>query len=365
MPKSLRLPLFRMNIAAYFPFSLRVELSDMQSFIVETFFLLVKQHSDHRFIIITDEKPTEQFSTYSNTEIIVVKPISKNALLKRIWWNVKLPVVLKKVKADLFISFHNACSSTGSVPQSMLIQDIEETSKTHIKKAQLLLVTNNLMKKELIGKHGVSEKKITIVYPSANRMFEPINEEEKVIIKNKYSEGKEYFLFNSIFSREEDIIDLLKSFSHFKRRQQSNFKLFLTTPTNSFFEKSLVSYKYRNDVKFIDTNDKREQVSITASAYAVVLPFNTNENLIVTLNTMRSGVPVIAVKNSVVNEVAEDAAIYAEAETTKDIGEKMIQVYTDESYRFKLIEKGKQVAATYTVEKAVQILWQSILKVLA
>jgi hypothetical protein len=33
--------------------------------------------------------------------------------------------------------------------------------------------------------------------------------------------------------------------------------------------------------------------------------------------------------------------VYAKSETTKDIGEKMIQVYTDENYRFKLIEKGK------------------------
>ena len=364
MPMSLRLPLFRMNIAAYFPFSLGVELSDMQSFIVETFFLLVKKHPDYRFVIITHEKSAEQFSIYSNIEIIVVKPISKNALLKRIWWNVKLPVVFKKVKADLFLSFHNACSSTGSVPQSMLIQDIEETSKTHIKKAQLLLVTNNLMKKELIGKQGVSEKKITIVYPSANRLFEPINEETKVNIKDKYSDSKEFFLFNSTFSKQEHLINILKSFSHFKKRQQSNFKLLLTTPINSFFEKSLAGYKFRSDVRFIHTNDKREQVLITASAYAVVLPIDTNESLIAALNTMRSGVPVIALKNSIVNEIAEDAAIYAETETTKDIGEKMIQVYTDENYRFKIIEKGKEIAASYTDEKAAEILWQSILKVL-
>jgi hypothetical protein len=56
--------------------------------------------------------------------------------------------------------------------------------------------------------------------------------------------------------------------------------------------------------------------------------------------------------------------LYAETETTKEVGEKMIQVYTNESYRFKLIEKGKQVAATYTNEKAAEILWQSILNVL-
>ena len=363
MRKSLRLPLFHMNIAVYFPASSEKDFNETQRFIVETSFLMVRQHSEHKFIIITDKRSAEQFP-FSNIETIVIKPVSKNGVLKKIWFDVKLPAILKKIKADLFISFHNACSSTVSIPQYMFIQDIEKTKKTHIKKAQLLLITNNLMKKELIEKYGVPEKRLTVVYPSANKMFDPINEEEKASIKNKYSEGKEFFLFNSIFFRQEDLIDLLKSFSYFKKRQQSNFKLLLTTPINSFFEKSLAGYKYRSDVKFIDTNDKQEQALIAASAYAVVLPFNTNEDLIPVLNTMRSGVPVIAVKNSVVNEVAEDVALYAETATAKDIGEKMIQVYTDENYRFKLIEKGKEVAVTYTDENAAEILWQSILKVL-
>ena len=353
-----------MNIAAYFTVDSEAGFNSFQKFIVKTSFLLMRKQSENNFIIITNKRSAEQFPSYSNIETIVLKPFPKNALLKRIWFEVKLPALLKKAKADLFISFQDASSSTNSIPQCLFIQNIGTIKKANIRKAQLLLVPNNVIKKELIDNYGMPERKVTIVRPAANKMFEPINEKEKTTIKNKYSEGKEFFLFNSIFSGQQDLIHLLKSFSHFKKRQQSNFKLLLTTPVNSFFEKSLVGYKYRNDVKFIDINDKQEQVLITASAYAVVLPFNTDEDLIAGLNTMRSGVPVIAVKNSVVNEVAEDAVLYAESEATKDIGEKMIQAYTDENYCFKLIEKGKQVVATYTDEKAAEILWQSILKVL-
>jgi len=353
-----------MNIAVSLPVSSEARNNSIESFIVETSFLLIRQHLDHKFIILTEKRPAVQLPAYSNTETIFVKPLSKNSFLSRIWWDIKLPAILKKVKADLFISFHIGCSSTASIPQCLFIQGIEKPKKTHIKKAQQLLVTNNLMKRELIENYGMPEKKITIIYPAANKIFEPISEKEKRAIKTKYSEDKEFFLFNSVFSGQQDLIDLLKSFSHFKKRQQSNFKLLLTSPINSFFEKSLAGYKYRNDVKFIDTNDEQEQALITASAYAVVLPFNTDENLIAALNTMRSGVPVVSVKNSVVSEVAEEAALYAETKATKDVGEKMIQVYTDENYRFKLIEKGKQLTATYTDKKAAGILWQSIMKVL-
>ena len=363
MRKSLRLPLFHMNIAFFLPSSIQ-DLNAFQEFIVETSSLTIRQHSEHKFIIITDKRTSEQFSFYPNMEIIVLNPVSENGLLKKIWLDIKLPGILKKIKADLFISFQNASSSTVSIPQCLFIQNIETIRKAHIKKAQLLLVTNKLIKSELIENYGVQEKKITIMYPGANKIFEPINEEEKTAIKNKYSEGKEFFLFNNVFSGQQDLIDLLKSFSHFKKRQQSSFKLLVIASSNSFFQKSLEGYKYRSDVKVIDIKDKKEEPLITASAYAVVLPFNTNEDMIAGLNASRSGVPVIAVKNSIINEAFGDAALYSETEATKDVGEKMMQVYTDENYRTRLIEKGKQVAGEYTNEKASDLLWQSIIKAL-
>src|SRR5688572_7602195 len=107
MHKSLRLPLFLMNIVLYSPV---LEHIDKSRFIVETFFLLAEQHPEHRFIIITDQKPAEHFSFYSNIQYHFEKPLSKNPLLKKVWWDIKLRAILKKVKADLFISFHNACS---------------------------------------------------------------------------------------------------------------------------------------------------------------------------------------------------------------------------------------------------------------
>jgi len=345
-----------MNIAAYSPV--------LDNFIVETFFLLAKQHSEHRIIIITDQKTAEQFSSYSNIEIILVTPIPKNALLKKVWWDLKLPRLLKKIKADLFISFHNTCSLTTDIPQFIMIQELEKTRKTHIKKAQLLIVPNKMTKKKLFEKFEIGEERMAVIYPPANKIYVPVSEQEKEAVKNKYSESKEFFLFNSFFPEQKNFIDLLKSFSHFKKRQQSSFKLLVTTSSDSFFEKSLEGYKYRNDVKVIDIKDKQEEVLITASAYALVLPFNTNEDMVAALNATRSGVPVIVVKNSIINEAFGDAALYSETEATKDVGEKMMQVYTDENYRTRLIKKGKQVAAEYTSEKGAELLWQSIIKAL-
>jgi glycosyltransferase involved in cell wall biosynthesis len=347
-----------MTIAVWSPSLWAEDYSNSRHFIVETFLSFILSHSDKKFFIITDTAPQHSFP--KNTDILYVKPSPKNALLKKIWWDARLPAILKKNKTDFFLSFENRCSLTVSIPQSILIQPEETIKPAFIKKAQLVFVLNESMRNQLKQNYGVQDKKIITIYPFASKRFKVADEKEKACIKAEHSEGKEFFLYSSDFSRREDLIELLKSFSHFKKRQQSSFKLLLLTESNPFFEKSLSSYKYRSDVKFI--GKKNDPAMITASAYAILLPFNTNEDMIAALNSMESGVPVIATKNSAISEMAGDAVLYAEKGS--DIGDKMMQLYKDENYRSLLIEKGKSLAATFTQEKTAEQLWQSIVKCL-
>lgn len=349
-----------MNVALWAPFFTK-EISDFDDFIVETILHFILQQPNGKFFILTDTEPSIQPAFPGNTEIIIIKPPQQNTLLKKIWWDVKLPSVLKKIKAHLFISFADNCSSRAAIPQFILIYEIEKLRSSLLKKTQLVFVMSESMKTQLIKTHKISQEKIVVIYPAPAGYYSPADTNKKEEIKKKYSEGKEFFLYNSGCKKQEDLIELLKSFSHFKKRQQSSFKLLLFAESNPFFEKALSAYKYRNDVRFIVTKDKNIQAAITAVAYAAVLPFNTSKDVIAALNAMRSGVPVITTKNSSVKEVAGDAAVYAENEI-KDIGDKMIQLYTNEDFRSDLIEKGKDRVKLFTHEKAAELLWQSIIK---
>ena len=88
-----------MNIAVCSLVSLNGELSEKQRFIVETFFLLIKQHPEHIFYIITDKKSAEQFSIYSNTQTIVVKPASKILFLKKDMVGHEITIRIKESKS--------------------------------------------------------------------------------------------------------------------------------------------------------------------------------------------------------------------------------------------------------------------------
>ena len=348
-----------MNIALWSPF-FEKENSAVEDFIVETIPHFILQHPGDKFFILTDSEPSIRPAFPVNTEITITKPPQKNTLLKRIWWDVKLPSLLKKIKADLFISFADNCSLTAPIPQFIVINAAEKLRALFIKKAQRVFVMSESIKTQLIKTHKELREKIVVIHPAPGRCYVPVDESKRENIKEEYSEGKEFFLYNGRVKKQGDLIELLKSFSHFKKRLQSNFKLLLLAESKSLFAKTLSAYKYRDDVNFIGTKDKNIQAAITAAAYAVVLPFNTNEDMIAALNAMRAAVPVITTKDSAINEIACDAALYADNDI-KDIGDKMIQLYTNENFRSGLIEKGKEKAKEFTHEKAAEFLSQSII----
>ena len=348
-----------MNIALWASF-LKKENSDFENFVVETIRCLIFQQPNNRVFIITDAESSAQLAFSGDTETIIIKPPHQNALLEKIWWDLKLPAVLKNIKAHLFISFADNCSLTAAIPQFIMVEEAEKLSPSVIKKARVIFVMSESIKRRINAKHKEWEEKIAVIYPAPGNYYSPVDTNKREDIKAGYSEGKEFFLVNSWFKKQEDLIHLLKSFSHFKKRQQSSFKLLLLAESNPLFEKTLFAYKYRNDIKFVGTKDKNKRAAITAAAYAAVFPFNRSGDMLAAMNVMRSGVPVIATKLSSINEVANDGAVYAE-NTTKEFGEKMIQLYTNEDLRFGLIEKGTERVEEFTHEKAAELLWETIL----
>src|SRR5688572_15649417 len=178
-----------MTIAVWSP-SLFKDNYSSSGFIVETLLSFISKHPDKSFFILTDISSHNFFP--ENTEIVHIKPLPKNALLKKIWWDVRLPAMLKRIKAELFISLENRCSLTTSIPQSILIQATEKIKPAFIKKAQILFVLNESMKSLLKEKYQVEDRKIGIISTFANKHFKPANDKEKEHIKAEHSEGKEF-----------------------------------------------------------------------------------------------------------------------------------------------------------------------------
>ena len=334
---------------------------DDREFIFEFISTVVKQHPENNFLFFTDQCPDTEFLSSSNSQWFVSKKTS-GGILNRYLEKKKISGILKKSKADVFVSFDDNFSHILSILHCLVLLRLEKIKSKDLKRATIIIVRTEAEKSKVLRQFNLTKEKVDVCSAFVEKKYTPVNQEEKEKVKLFYSNGKEYFLFSGVKQKHEDVTKVLKAFSLFKKRQQSSMQLLIQSTTAEFYKKDLASYKYRNDVKIISDWQKMEL--ITASAYVVLLPFNKEDSVNLALRAIQCRVPVITFNDPVIKEITGESASYTEIVNPKDLSEQMMRLYTNEGLRMQLSEKAKSIAENFNSEKMAGLIWESITKAL-
>lgn len=349
-----------MHVAIVAPSLFKESCLNTNLFITDLITTLTKQYKEHSFLLITNEMPPAMPEPPANIYLLISgNNVTSNPILKT-WMNLKTKRILKKSNIHVVISFQGAADHFGMIPHILFITNTNQIRPAQFKRASHILALTQSPVFELM-QNKFPATQTNYISPFAASGFTAIDFVKKEEVKVKYSEGKEYFLYHGPIGSIEALVNLLKSFSHFKKRQQSSMHLIIISDPRPAIDTVLERYKYKDDVKLLFDLNQHEIASITASAYALILPFQNPDAAITVLNAMKCQVPVITVKNFPAAEIAGEAAIIAETDDTKELGDKMMLVYKDESLRSEMIMKGKMVANTFSINKSLDQLWTIIL----
>ena len=345
---------------------------DQQFFFDDCIVKIINDHPEHSFFLIADIH-AYKFLSSKNVVFIDSAPISKNIILWKIWYGYKLPAILKKYKAAVFINMDPICSLKTQVPQCVLLPDLafpdhvsffKKNIPAFLEKATSIITFSNCIKNEICKQYAsLAAEKITVIYNGVNENILQKNEIENT--KEKYAEGKEYFLFAGDITTQQYLVNLLKAFSFFKKRQKSNMQLIIATKAflrNNTFTKSLKTYKYRDDVKLVVDLQEEELSKLTHAAYVFIYALQQTGFYIPILKAMQKEVPVIAGFSPILAEVCEDAVLYTDPAVFENIADKMMILFKDEGKRLELINKGKKLAEKYPLAVSNQLFWQNIVK---
>jgi glycosyltransferase involved in cell wall biosynthesis len=370
-----------MIIAVNINFTSGGVLNHDNDFIFECFSRLASQYPQHQFIYFTDKEFDKKNSISKNITSVNAGPKSKNPLLFQYWLNYKLPSLLRKHKVDVFVST-GCCSLRTKVPQCIIVNDLsflqhpqffmagwlsfyKNNTAKFLNKATAVVSTSQFLKKEIAGKFKIQSDKIDVAYSGTNSIFKPVSWQLKDAIKEKYTEGLEYFLYSGAIHPQQNLITLLKAFSFFKKRQKSNMQLIIASTTvanDKEFVKSLSTFKYRHEVKILENTPPDLLAQITASAYAMVYPSPYDVFGISPAQAMQCDIPVITSNTTELIETCGDAALYINPDDFNDIAEKMMLLFKDEDLRNKLIVKGRQQAMLFNWDKTAVVVWGVINK---
>lgn len=371
-----------MRIAVNSIFLQKNNLEGYGYFVQEIFRRLAKQFPQHEFIFIFDREYDEQFIFSSNIKPIVVAPKARHAFSFKYWYDVKLPMALRSIKPDVLIQPYGFCSLTTNIPQVLVVHDLafkhypqfiakhhlyyyRAYTKKFLNKATAIATVSEFSKSDIVQQYKIDPEKINVVYSAAKNIFKPIDISLQQKTKEKYSDGREYFLFVGGIHPRKNLMNLLRAFSLFKKWQRSNMKLLvagrMAWQYDDIVEK-LKTYKYRDDVVLLNYLPEDELANITASAYAMLFPSLFEGFGVPVIEAMQSAVPVITSNTSSLPEIGGSAALYADPTDADAIAKQMLQLYKDESLRNKLIEEGKVQAAKFSWDKTAELMWEVIEK---
>lgn len=346
-------------------------------FLLQVLQQIIADNPEHRFFFISDQPLAGSVPFPANITVIIAGPVCKNGFNNSWWQRFTLPRLLKKHKADVYFSPAGTGSLYTRVPQFLLVTDVGYLTKPELytgtglrrtKQLSLLLQKGAKMialsdsEKQILQEHyKLSLTAVTVIKPFTSKYFTPIQYEQKKQVKETYTNGCEYFFFSGSLHARNNLLGLLKAFSKFKKRQQSNWKLVIAADSeDKEFMSRLQTYKHKDDVVLLTNISETVLTGLTAAAYAYVAPVSYEGVGIHLLQAMKCKVPVISSIQSNLYALAPDAALYVDPDNIDDIAQQMMLLYKDENLCRKLSEKGSLFAGEYNNPSAAEQLWQTI-----
>lgn len=348
-----------------------------EDFLIGSVNCLAEKYPQHQFICISDKAFPENLVFKKNMQPVITGPKTTNNLRLQYWFNFRIPAVLRKYKADVFLSLDGICSLRTKKPQCLLITDLgflnaqpknavdkfyKKNMPAFINRAKSIAAVSEYSKSQVVEHYKINADQVDVIEPGIDEIFAPAKWEEREIIKEKYTGGKEYFLFSGDVNKQSNLINLLKAFSFFKKRQKSNMMLLIAGTTDEQFKKELKTYRLRAEVMVLENLTKAELAKITASAYALVYPVLYAGFAIPVLSALQCEVPVITANTGALPSIFGKAALYVNPGDFKDIAENMMLVFKDEDKAKELVKAGKELALQYQWNKTAGLLMQTILK---
>lgn len=345
-------------------------ISEYSTFTREVMLGLATLYTEHQYIFLSDSPIDPSFNLPGNITTATLTPKPTNVLLYKWWYDVKVPLALKKHKADVFICTSGLCSLTTSIPQVLIVHDLafrhnpvflakgslfffRNFTRKFLKKAEIIVTLSDFIKQEIISTYSIPAQKTTVIGNAAGSSFKPLDWEEREKVKEQYAEGCEYFVFTGGLHPGKNLVNLLKAFSIFKKWQKTNMKLVVIINSGKYEDQAekLNSYKYKNEITLAKNLSVDELAQVTGGAYAMIFPSFYEGFGAAVLEAMQCEVPVITSPGSSMSEIAGDAALYANPGSPEELAEEMKRIFKDEQLRDKLITAGKERVKDYTWDK--------------
>ncbi|MFM2286629.1 MAG: hypothetical protein RLZZ543_2126, partial [Bacteroidota bacterium] len=231
-----------MRIAVNTRLLLSGKLEGIGWYTFETLRRITTQHPEHEFLFIFDRPFSKEFLFAPNVKAVYAGPPTRHIFLFFPWFEFQVPRILRKYKADVFLSPDGQLSLLSKVPQIAVIHDLNfhhhpeqlpplvrwyynTFFPRYARKAKRIATVSEYTKQDIVNSYGIDATSIDVTLNGCNERFRPLTEEEHSSTRNKYTANESYFLFVGLIIPRKNLIRLMQAFDQFKKASKSPMKL--------------------------------------------------------------------------------------------------------------------------------------------
>ncbi len=370
-----------MRIAVNTRLLIKNKLEGIGRFTLETLSRMARNHPEHEFIFVFDRPFDDKFIFSSNVIPVVTGPQARHPFLFVWWFELSLPRILRKYKADVLLSPDGFLSLRAKLPAVLVVHDLnfEHYPKDlpwlvlkyykyfvprFVRKATRIATVSEFSKQDIIRLYGVEDSKIEVVYNGVNEVYSPLEDAEKQSIREKYTGGNSYFLYVGALHQRKNLVNLFKAFDIYKANRNTATKLLIVGNKmwwTKAIENAYETMKFKSDVVFRGHMSTVELREVYGAATALTYVSYFEGFGIPVIESFACGTPVITSNVTSMPEVAGDAALIVDPFNPGEIAGAMHRIETDKNLREELITKGLERYKVFSWDVSARRLMEMVL----
>ena len=374
-----------MKIAVNTRLLLKDRLEGIGQFTFETLRRITRLHPEHQFFFLFDRKYDDSFLFSDNITPVVAYPQARHPYLWYLFFEHGIPLKIKKINPDLFLSTDGWIPTKLDIPVVNVIHDLNFLHHPEFvppvvqryygrffpkfaRNATQLATVSEYSRQDIIQSFHVDPDKVNVVFSGNNPAYKPLTKEQQEQVKRKYTDGCDYFLFVGLIHKRKNLDNIFRAFDIFKDSRSNPTKLVVVGDKKWWageIEDTYLKMRHRDDVLLLGRQPLDVVCELTASATAMVYTSLFEGFGLPIVDSFNAHVPIITSNVTAMPEIAGDAAVLVDPYNPDQLAEAMVNLQHDDNLRNTLIEKAIARKGLFTWDRTADLLWETIEKALS
>lgn len=372
-----------MRIAVNTRFVIPGKLEGIGWFSREASWRMAQAHPEHRFLFLFDRTVPSAFAEGENVEGIQVPPPARHPWLWRAWFEYSIPRVLKRHRADAFISLDGFCSVRSRVPTYMVVHDLafehfsehvpsrvlryyRHWSPRYAQRAQRLGAVSAATRDDIVARYGIPPERIDVLGNGAHDRYKPLDAAGRSAARERFARGHPYAIYVGSLHPRKNLERLFRAFDR-AAGQTPDLDLVVagrmawqSGPIQAAYE----GMKHRDRVHLTGHLEPEALADALGGAEALIYPSLFEGFGIPIVEAFACDVPVLTSTVSSMPEVAGDAALLVDPTDEAALAEGILRLHREPELREALVAKGRVRRQAYSWEKTAERLWDGVQRML-